>query len=59
MHLQLLQKGQFRITAEATADLIGDKFNNTITKILFCSNIISIQNESVYHFKRKIDQFAT
>ena len=42
MHLQLLQKGQFRITAEATGDLIDDKVNNTITKILFCSNIISI-----------------
>ena len=42
LDISLLQKGQFRITAEATGDLIGDKVNNTITKILFCSNIISI-----------------
>ena len=33
MHLKLLQKEQFRITAETSGDLIGDKISNTITKI--------------------------
>ena len=43
MHLKLLQKEQFRETAEATGDLIGNKIVNKITR----DSLTSPQNISV------------